>query len=189
MATTDPRIAILSALNDPPYNQTAEKRCVPWDDAAQLLGAYRAAVLREAASAVEQLVAEGEHDPDCLVYELRRMAAANADDSAETQQQAWEAGAARVPENTILEIYEITNDGRPTGWPKFFDRTGEQWEETGEQYDGDVVMMPGGDWVPMLRRDVQAFWGPLVSEEAYGEYLSAVNRRKALVYAAEIGGA
>ncbi|MEU3283319.1 hypothetical protein [Streptomyces antibioticus] len=35
--TTDPRIAVLSALNDPPYNETAEKRCVPWDDAVKLL--------------------------------------------------------------------------------------------------------------------------------------------------------
>jgi predicted DNA-binding transcriptional regulator AlpA len=47
--TVDPRIAILSALNDPPYNEVAEKRCVPWDDAVKLLHAYRAAVLREAA--------------------------------------------------------------------------------------------------------------------------------------------
>lgn len=47
--TTDPRIAILSALNDPPYNETAEKRCVPWHEAEKLLDAYRAAVLREEA--------------------------------------------------------------------------------------------------------------------------------------------
>ncbi|MFM9656803.1 hypothetical protein [Streptomyces scabiei] len=51
--TVDPRIAILSKLNDPPYNETAEKRCVPWDEAAQLLDAYRAAVLLEAAKALE----------------------------------------------------------------------------------------------------------------------------------------
>jgi hypothetical protein len=72
--TVDPRIAILSALNDPPYNETAEKRCVPWDEAAQLLNAYRAAVIREAADAVAQLIADGEHDPDCLVDELRHLA-------------------------------------------------------------------------------------------------------------------
>ena len=72
--TTDPRIAILSALNDPPYNEVAEKRCVPWSDAEQLLDAYRAAVLQEAADAVVGLVEDGEHDPDCLVEELRHMA-------------------------------------------------------------------------------------------------------------------
>ncbi|WP_075737516.1 hypothetical protein [Streptomyces acidiscabies] len=101
-----------------------------------------------------------------------------------TQEGAWSAGAVRVPEGTILEICEITNSGRPTGWPKFYDRTGEEWQETRERHDGDVVMMPGSDWVPMLRRDVQAFWGPLVTDEEYSEYLSAVNRRMALAYTA-----
>ena len=72
--TTDPRIAILSALNEPPYNEVAEKRCVPWDEAEQLLDTYRAAVLDEAADAVARLVEDGEHDPDCLVDELRQMA-------------------------------------------------------------------------------------------------------------------
>lgn len=105
-----------------------------------------------------------------------------------TQEDAWNAGAARVPEDTILDICESTNDGRPTGWPKFFDRTGEQWEETGERHDGDVVMMPGSDWVPMLRRDVQAFWGPLVTEAGYDEYLSAKNRQMALAHARAQGG-
>lgn len=37
--------------------------------------ADRAAVLDEAAEAVAELIADGEHDPDCLVAELRRMAA------------------------------------------------------------------------------------------------------------------
>lgn len=101
-----------------------------------------------------------------------------------SQEEAWEAGAARVPEEIVGGIYETTNDGRPTGWPKFFDRTVEEWQETGEQHDGDVVMMPGSGWVPMLRRDVQAFWGPLVTEAAYDEYVSAKNRRMALDHAA-----
>lgn len=100
-----------------------------------------------------------------------------------TQDEAWAAGATRVPEEIVGEVYETTNDGRPTGWPKFFDRTGEVWEETGERHDEDVVMMPGSGWVPMLRRDVQAFWGPLVAEGAYDEFVSAVNRRQALAYA------
>jgi hypothetical protein len=58
--TVDPRIAILSALNDPPYNEVAEKRCVPWDDAVKLLHAYRAAVLREAADRYTKLTDQNE---------------------------------------------------------------------------------------------------------------------------------
>lgn len=76
--TTDPRIAILSALNEPPYNKVAEKRCVPWAEAEKLLAAYRAAVIREAAAFVEELVDDGEHDPDCLVSELRSLASRKA---------------------------------------------------------------------------------------------------------------
>lgn len=105
-----------------------------------------------------------------------------------TQDAAWASGATRVPMEIVSEICEATNDGRPTGWPKFYDRVGEEWQETGERHDGDVVMMPGSDWVPMLRRDVQAFWGPLVTADGYGEYLSAVNRREALAYAVSLGG-
>ncbi|GAA3956903.1 hypothetical protein GCM10022384_07520 [Streptomyces marokkonensis] len=65
--TTDPRIAILSALNDPPYNQRAEKRCVPWDEAEKLLGAYRAAVLREAANRTQAKIAGVEDGDDDAV--------------------------------------------------------------------------------------------------------------------------
>lgn len=80
MTTTDPRIAILSALNDPPYNQTAEKRCVPWDDAVKLLDAYRAAVLREAADKLDEsetlrnLTDDHMSDVNAAANELRRMA-------------------------------------------------------------------------------------------------------------------
>lgn len=52
--TVDPRIAILSDLNDPPYNEVAEKRCVPWDDAMKMLNDYRGKELRLAAEAIEQ---------------------------------------------------------------------------------------------------------------------------------------
>jgi predicted DNA-binding transcriptional regulator AlpA len=52
--TTDPRIAILSSLNDPPYNETAEKRCVPWDEAEKMLDAYRSKEWRLAAESIEQ---------------------------------------------------------------------------------------------------------------------------------------
>ena len=46
--------------------------------ASEKIDAFRAAVIREAADAVEQLVADGEHDPDCLVDELRRLATEEA---------------------------------------------------------------------------------------------------------------
>jgi predicted DNA-binding transcriptional regulator AlpA len=44
--TVDPRIAILSALNDPPYDDAAGKRGTPLGEAEKLLNAYRAAELR-----------------------------------------------------------------------------------------------------------------------------------------------
>ncbi|MGW1616352.1 GIY-YIG nuclease family protein [Streptomyces sp. NPDC002285] len=43
--------------------------------ASEKIEAFRATVLREAAAFVEELVADGEHDPDCLVSELRHLAA------------------------------------------------------------------------------------------------------------------
>jgi hypothetical protein len=57
--TVDPRLALMSALNDPPYNEVAGKRGTPLGEAAQLLADYRAAVLREAANG---LVALGPED-------------------------------------------------------------------------------------------------------------------------------
>lgn len=42
--------------------------------ASQKIDAYWSAVIREAADVVAQLIDDGEHDPDCLVDELRRMA-------------------------------------------------------------------------------------------------------------------
>lgn len=84
--TTDPRIEILSSLNDPPYNETAEKRCVPWDRAEELLDAYRAGVLHGFADDVEGMKV-GSEDPapddhvrgyndamDHVIAELRRRA-------------------------------------------------------------------------------------------------------------------
>ncbi|MDX2944457.1 hypothetical protein [Streptomyces caniscabiei] len=62
--TVDPRIAILSDLSDPPYNEVTETRCVPWDDAVKMLAAYRAKVLRLAAEAVEQEFLDGITDSD-----------------------------------------------------------------------------------------------------------------------------
>jgi hypothetical protein len=136
------------------------------------------------------ILAKGYPGTGRMLDELLRRAAAGqprrrAPMAELSQEEAWEAGATRVPEEILDGIYETTNDGRPTGWPKLYDRTVEEWQETDERYGGDVVMMPGSGWTPMLRRDVQAFWGPLVTEDAYNEYMEAKNRRMALDYAAK----
>ncbi len=44
------------------------------EEASARINDFRAATLQEAAAAVAQLIDDGEHDPDCLVDELRRMA-------------------------------------------------------------------------------------------------------------------
>lgn len=76
--TVDPRIAILSALNEPPYNETAEKRCVPWDDAVRLLAAYRESVVAEV---VEALQVKG--------AELSELAEEKMQPSIEERAQTW----------------------------------------------------------------------------------------------------
>lgn len=52
--TIDPRLALMSALNDPPYDDAAGKRGTPLGEAAQLLNAYRAAELRDFLWRLEQ---------------------------------------------------------------------------------------------------------------------------------------
>lgn len=52
--TTDPRLALMSRLNDPPYDDVAGKRGTPMGEAAQLLDAYRAAELRDFLWRLEQ---------------------------------------------------------------------------------------------------------------------------------------
>ena len=76
--TVDPRIAILSDLSDPPYNATAEKRCVPWAEAEKLLAAYRAAVVAEV---VDALNAKG--------VELSALAEEEMRPSLEERAQTW----------------------------------------------------------------------------------------------------
>lgn len=49
--------------------------------ASEKIDAFRAAVIREAAAAVAQLIDDGEHDPDCLVDELRSLASRPAPES------------------------------------------------------------------------------------------------------------
>ena len=63
--TVDPRIAVLSGLSDPPYNETAEEHCVPWDDAVKLLDTYRAKELRLGAEAIEQELLGGAAKSEC----------------------------------------------------------------------------------------------------------------------------
>lgn len=47
MTTTDPRLAILSRMHTPPYDDAAGTYSTPLGEAAQLLDAYRAAELRD----------------------------------------------------------------------------------------------------------------------------------------------
>lgn len=51
----DPGLALMSALNSPPYDLAAGRTGTPLGEAAQLLDDYRAAVLREGADAVGAL--------------------------------------------------------------------------------------------------------------------------------------
>lgn len=64
--TVDPRIAIMSALNTPPYDSVAGLRGTPLGEAAQLLDAYRAAVVAEVVAALQskaqELSAEAEEE-------------------------------------------------------------------------------------------------------------------------------
>ena len=47
MTAADPRLALVSRLNSPPYDGPSGTYCTPLDEAAQLLDAYRASVLRD----------------------------------------------------------------------------------------------------------------------------------------------
>lgn len=81
--TVDPRIAILSDLNDPPYNEIAEQRCVPWDEAVKMLDAYRAAVVAEVVEALQAKAQELSAEAEA---ELRR--------DLEEEAQVWHEAAA-----------------------------------------------------------------------------------------------
>lgn len=56
--TVDPRIALMSRLNTPPYDEVAGMRGTPLGEAAQLLDAYRAAVIAEVVEALQERAAE-----------------------------------------------------------------------------------------------------------------------------------
>lgn len=80
--TVDPRTAVLAALTHPPYNEVAEDRSTPHDDAVQMLDAYRAVVVAEVVAALVakagELSAEAEQ-------EMRR--------DLEEQAQVWHEAA------------------------------------------------------------------------------------------------
>ncbi|RPK56173.1 hypothetical protein EES43_24335 [Streptomyces sp. ADI96-02] len=77
------------------------------------------------------------------------------------------SGFTWLPDDLVIELCEATNTGRPTGWPELADRDGDIWAITSETHDGDTVLMPcSGDMGPMLRRDVEAHFGPLTTEGA-----------------------
>jgi len=90
-----------------------------------------------------------------------------------------------VPDSVAAEISEVLCDGRPTGWPVFYDHDGEPWTQTSESYNGQPVMMSYSREVRfMVRQDVQAEFGPLVTEAEYDEYGAAMNAKLAREYAA-----
>ncbi|MCZ4513495.1 hypothetical protein O3Q52_36190 [Streptomyces sp. ActVer] len=76
--TTDPRLAIMSALDTPPYDDVAGVYATPLDEAAQLLAAYREAVVAEV---VEALTAKG--------AELSALAEEEMRPSLEERAQTW----------------------------------------------------------------------------------------------------
>lgn len=81
--TTDPRIALMSRLNTPPYDDAAGMRGTPLGEAAQLLDAYRAAVIAEV---VEALTAKAQERSAEAEEEMRR--------DLEDQAQVWHEAAA-----------------------------------------------------------------------------------------------
>lgn len=68
--TVDPRIALMSRLNTPPYDDAAGMRGTPLGEAAQLLDAYRTAVLREAADAIDARQAKFEAEERADIGDL-----------------------------------------------------------------------------------------------------------------------
>lgn len=56
--TVDPRIALMSRLNTPPYDDVAGVYATPLGEAAQLLDAYRASVVDEVVTALREKAGE-----------------------------------------------------------------------------------------------------------------------------------
>lgn len=81
--TIDPRLAIVSRLNTPPYDEVAGMRGTPLGEAAQLLDAYRASVVDEVVTALREKAGELSAEAE---EELRR--------DLEEQAQVWHDAAA-----------------------------------------------------------------------------------------------
>lgn len=64
MTAADPRLALLSALNTPPYDSAAGKTGTPLGEAAQMLDDYRAAVLIEAADRYQGFIDNADTSAD-----------------------------------------------------------------------------------------------------------------------------
>ncbi|MFM9616820.1 hypothetical protein ACKI14_02520 [Streptomyces turgidiscabies] len=94
----DPRIAVLSGLSSPAWHSTPEAYGMPWDDAVQLLDAYRAAVVAEV---VEALNAKG--------AELSELAEEEMRPSLEERAQTWyeAASAAGKLKRTKQEATDV----------------------------------------------------------------------------------
>lgn len=71
--TVDPRLTLMSRLHTPPYDEAAGTYSTPLGEAAQLLDAYKAAVLREAVAELSALLAE-EQEAGAIVDRLSEMA-------------------------------------------------------------------------------------------------------------------
>jgi hypothetical protein len=95
MTATDPRIAILSDLSDPPYNEVTETRCVPWDEGVKMLAAYRVAVVAEV---VEALTAKG--------AELSELAEEEMRPSLEERAQTWYEAAEVAEKLKVAKVEE-----------------------------------------------------------------------------------
>ena len=80
--TTDPRLALMSRLNSPPYDGPSGAYCTPLDEAAQLLDAYRAAVVDEVVTALREKAGELSAEAE---EEMRR--------DLEEQAQVWHEAA------------------------------------------------------------------------------------------------
>ena len=74
MTAADPRLALMSRLNTPPYDGPSGTYCTPLDEAAQLLDAYRGVELLEAARKLE-----GKFGVTPVTVELRLMSAKLSD--------------------------------------------------------------------------------------------------------------
>lgn len=81
--TVDPRIALMSRLNTPPYDDAAGTYSTPLGEAAQLLDAYRASVVDEV---VEALTAKAQERSAEAEEEMRR--------DLEEEAQVWHEAAA-----------------------------------------------------------------------------------------------